>query len=279
MENNDFGYINLVISPHLDDAVISLGGLLVKEPQKTKVVTIFAGTPEKPLVRVWDWNCGFGNSTKAMRARISENKLALASLGIVEQNIINLPFLDIQYRESFFNIPKYFGKKETSDEIIRLISEELKKIIDKETVKNIKIFIPVAFLGSDHDITRDAGIEACRNTIDFDKKIKLYFYQDMPYFYSMYSKKLKKESNKSKEQVIQEIKPEGIDCENKTIELTEEEYSKKITAIKLYKSQLNMIIPDPDHTFLVRNLFILSKQQAKVYKTKTPHCEIVYKVI
>ena len=279
MENDGTDYINFIISPHLDDAVISLGGLLAKESEKTKVVTVFAGIPEKPLVRVWDLNCGFRNSTKAMEGRILENNYALTGLGITEQNIVNLPFLDIQYRKSFFNIPKYFGKKESNDKLICQISEELKKIIKKENSKNIKIFIPIAFNEGDHGISRDSGIETYKNLIDSNKKIELYFYQDMPYFYTFYLRKTKKESNKPKEQVLYEIKPEKIYCENKVIELTEEEYLKKVEAIKLYKSQFKMLIPDPDHILLIRRPGLLSKLQAEIFKTTTPHCEIVYRAL
>jgi LmbE family N-acetylglucosaminyl deacetylase len=277
--DNNMDYINLIISPHLDDAVISLGGLLTKESQKTKIITVFAGIPERPLTRVWDLNCGFRNSTKAMEGRITENKLALASLGIEEKNIINLPFLDIQYRKSFFVIPKYFGKKEITDEIIEPIIEELKKLIDKENSKIIKIFVPIAFDEGDHGIARDAGIETYKNIIDLNKKIQLYFYQDMPYFYTLYLRRTKRESGKSKEQVLMEIKPREISCENKVIELTGEEYSKKVEAIKLYKSQFDMIIPDPDHVLLIHRPELLSKLQAVIYKIKSPHCEVVYKVI
>jgi len=279
MENNNSDYINLIISPHLDDAVISLGGLLAEESERTKIVTVFAKIPERPLTRVWDLNCGFRNSTKAMNGRILENKLALASLGIGEQSIINLPFLDIQYRKPFFVIPKYLGKKEPNDELIRLISVEMKKLIDIENAKNIKIFIPIAFNEGDHGMARDAGIETYKNITDSNKKIELYFYQDMPYFYTAYLRKTKKESNKPKEQILVEIKPEKINCENKVIELTEEEYSKKVEAIKLYKSQFDMMIPDPDHVLLIRRPGLLSKLQAEIYKTTTPHCEVVYRAL
>jgi hypothetical protein len=212
-----------------------------------------------------------------MEGRISENNTALGSLGINKQNIINLPFLDIQYRKSFYNIPKYFGKKEQNYELINLISEELKKIVNNENAKIVKIFMPIAFLEGDHGIARDAGIEVYNNIKQFGKYVELYFYQDMPYFYTAYLKRVKKGPPKTREQVLAEIKPDGVNCENKVIELTEEQYFKKTDAIKLYKSQFDMIIPDPDHVFLIRNPGVLSKLQAQIYKTKTPYCEVVYK--
>lgn len=281
MEENYPDHINLIISPHLDDAVFSLGGLIAKESQKTKIVTIFAGIPQKPLIREWDINCGFKNSTKAMEERIKENNLALISLGINEQNIINLPFLDIQYRQSFFTIPKYFKHKNFANGLIvfKNISEELKKIINSEKANIIKIFIPVAFFEGDHGIVRVAGLEAYNNTRNFNKKIELYLYQDMPYFYNVYLRKCKKESKKSKEQVLKEIKPEKISCENMAIELTEKEYIKKIKAIKLYKSQFKMILKDHDLLHLIKNQFFISKIQANSYNMITPYCEIVYKAL
>ncbi len=39
--------LNIIISPHLDDAVISMGGFILKNFKNTKIITIFSGKPEK----------------------------------------------------------------------------------------------------------------------------------------------------------------------------------------------------------------------------------------
>jgi len=266
---DDLDYKNIVISPHLDDAVFSLGGLLAKESEKTKIITIFSGIPTKPLVRIWDKSCGFKNSTVAMEERIKENSFALYSLGIKEKNIINLNYLDKQYRNSFLTKPKY-----PIQEIIQSISKELKKIIEIEKDKKLKIFIPMSSIHQDHKIVRDIIIQLYK---DERKKIDLYLYQDMPYFYSEYlSKRFYKIFN-SKEKILKEIKIKDLICKQELVELTNEEFSKKQIASKLYKSQFNTKFSSI-HS-LTRKQYFISKKQVDIFKIKKPHCEVIYKIL
>ena len=72
----------LVISPHLDDAVVSCGALLLAHPGAT-VATLFAASPERytdPL-NEHDTDCGFRPGDDTMAARREEDVRALASLG------------------------------------------------------------------------------------------------------------------------------------------------------------------------------------------------------
>lgn len=81
-------YDLLVLSPHLDDAVLSIGGSLhqwAREGQRVLVATQFAGdAPPKvspfalELHRLW----GFGSSSEVMSARRREDLEALSFLGV-----------------------------------------------------------------------------------------------------------------------------------------------------------------------------------------------------
>ena len=71
----------LVISPHLDDAVLGCGHLLAACPGTT-VATVFAGRPDAypdPPER-WDGVCGFGPGDEVHAARRAEDAAALAVL-------------------------------------------------------------------------------------------------------------------------------------------------------------------------------------------------------
>lgn len=83
----------LVVSPHLDDAVFSVGQLLAGNPA-TVVVTVFAGIPEPDTVDGYDRACGFANSEQAMRHRRKEDETALAMLGA---EAVHLDLFGIQY--------------------------------------------------------------------------------------------------------------------------------------------------------------------------------------
>jgi LmbE family N-acetylglucosaminyl deacetylase len=71
----------VVVSPHLDDAVLSCGQLLAGSPGAT-VLTVFTRGPEhwgEPTA--WDRSCGFGPGDDVMAARQAEDRRALALVG------------------------------------------------------------------------------------------------------------------------------------------------------------------------------------------------------
>ena len=80
------------MSPHLDDAVLSLGGTIGEMTQivRVDVVTMFAYNPEVPgLVDPWDIATGFATSRDAAAARRDEDSAACRVLGA---NPVWLPF-------------------------------------------------------------------------------------------------------------------------------------------------------------------------------------------
>lgn len=82
----------IVISPHLDDAVFSVGQILAANPGAT-VATVFAGTPGGG-VTPYDESAGFTDSAGAVAARRREDIAALDILGAHPEHG---PFLDGQY--------------------------------------------------------------------------------------------------------------------------------------------------------------------------------------
>jgi LmbE family N-acetylglucosaminyl deacetylase len=92
-----------VISPHLDDAVLSCAGLIAGAPATT-VLTVFAGFPPPrdgatptdflPGSTFWDQASGFAAGDDVVGLRRVEDRAALAALGAVPRW---LDFLDSQY--------------------------------------------------------------------------------------------------------------------------------------------------------------------------------------
>jgi LmbE family N-acetylglucosaminyl deacetylase len=70
----------VVVSPHLDDAVLSCGQMMAGRPATT-VLTVCAGVPEDGFVSQYDADSGFASSRTAMLARRREDKAALLPLG------------------------------------------------------------------------------------------------------------------------------------------------------------------------------------------------------
>ncbi len=81
----------VVVSPHLDDAVLSLYGALA--PAAT-VVTVFAGVPPEGTLGPWDAGSGATDSSARIRERHEEDRLALARSGAAH---VHLELGDRQY--------------------------------------------------------------------------------------------------------------------------------------------------------------------------------------
>jgi LmbE family N-acetylglucosaminyl deacetylase len=75
----------VVLSPHLDDAALSLGATIARATRlgdRVTVVTVFANDPEVAgPARPWDRACGFASAPAAARARRAEDAAACALLG------------------------------------------------------------------------------------------------------------------------------------------------------------------------------------------------------
>lgn len=84
-----------ILSPHLDDAVLSCWRRLV-DPGHVGVINVFAGVPETGSTGWWDRVAGASDSAARMRERLEEDRVALRIAG--ERDATNLPFLDHQYR-------------------------------------------------------------------------------------------------------------------------------------------------------------------------------------
>lgn len=66
----------VVLSPHLDDGVLSCGQLLAGRPGSLVVTVCTAPPPEHRVCTSVDANCGFANAGQAMAARQQEDTLA-----------------------------------------------------------------------------------------------------------------------------------------------------------------------------------------------------------
>ncbi len=75
----------VVVSPHLDDAVLSLGAAIARAARSgicVEVLTVFACDPDSTAVtKGWDARSGFRTEGEAARARREEDSLACAVLG------------------------------------------------------------------------------------------------------------------------------------------------------------------------------------------------------
>ncbi len=83
-----------VVSPHLDDAVLSCGRFLASHPGCTVLTVFAAAPPSHTALTGYDARCGFSSSSQAMAVRLTEDDRALALLNATPQRMSEL---DSQY--------------------------------------------------------------------------------------------------------------------------------------------------------------------------------------
>jgi len=181
------------ISPHLDDAILSAGGLifyLVHKKVEVILITVFtkpSSLPETSHAKRYIRQCGFSDSFKFFQVRVKEDDEICNCLGIKK---IHLDFIDAAWRKKteanlnwFTNLfpeivhlyplrlCKYLGIVNKQDKkMMKRIQRKIKSVI---TSSDPIIFCPVGRGNHvDHIITK----QVC---LDIFKRV--FFWDDYPY--------------------------------------------------------------------------------------------------
>lgn len=148
----------LIVSPHLDDAVLGCGQLMVGRPDCV-VVTVFAGRPPAGTdATTYDVNCGFSTADEAWRRRRGEDSRALTLLGA---RPVHLPFVDHQYG----------GERPTASDVARAVADVA------QSLQPEGILWPAGLGHPDHLLVAAAG----RRHVDGAWPTALYVYEELPY--------------------------------------------------------------------------------------------------
>jgi len=212
----------VIFSPHLDDAVLSMGGLisyLSEHGLDISIVTVFTQSLDldSPSIRVIMDRAGFSDVNLYFKARKSEDEKAARLLGV--KNIQHLRFIDAAWRADN-GLPIYptYQLVDISDLDQALIPDVERKIGEiLEGKGNFAVFAPLA-IGRhvDHQIVKNA-VGKNKNTI---------YFADFPY--SAIASKVNGIPNSLEDQVLVEF---GLGLE------------KKKDAILKYETQLPSFIP------------------------------------
>lgn len=145
----------LIISPHLDDAVLSAGQVMAGRPDMT-VATVFSGIPQDcQQLTSYDRDCGFNTAEQAIHARRDEDR---AALDILTARPYWLDFADHQY-----------GHPANEAAIVDALASTVGDIAPKVLVG------PLGLAHPDHHTTRRAYQRLITET-----RIEAWIYEDLP---------------------------------------------------------------------------------------------------
>ena len=151
----------VVVSPHLDDAVLGCSQLLASVPGST-VVTVFAGNPPaypEPM-RPWDVNSGFAPGDDVMETRRKEDHAALT---VLDASPVHLDFVEYSYNPGDRPTPP--------EEIAPRLAETLR------TLEPTLVCAPFGLANPDHDVVH----RACMLVRDEYPDASWWCYEDFGY--------------------------------------------------------------------------------------------------
>jgi len=169
------------LSPHLDDAALSCGGLICSQALSgtpVLVVSIFAGLPAlssvSPLAA--ELHERWGNTANPVGARLQEDRKAMR---LLRADCLHLGYLDAIYRaesESFLYTAdeELFAPPCPSD--ARLVAQIVSDLGSLLVAEGNTLFAPLA-VGNhvDHHLVRDAALALA------SPSLPVVFYEDYPY--------------------------------------------------------------------------------------------------
>jgi len=257
---------NVILSPHFDDAVLSLGGLIAKAPDRAVVVTVFAGVPLAGVIGRWDRLSGFPTADAAARARRQENEAALALIGVPQNGIRNLDYLDDQYRSQCTR-----GQAPTSD-LCSSIAEDIRHLVSA-CHGRVNLFAPASTWHPDHQIVTDAVVELYRKG-EFPGASFL-LYQDQPYAYLELRRKSLAPLKFARFSLLADLpeKTRDLTAEREFIDLDQSEVYAKINSFKKYRSQFPFL-----KGLISKMLLDFCYYQARAAQRAARYVEVVYRL-
>jgi LmbE family N-acetylglucosaminyl deacetylase len=152
----------VIVSPHLDDAVLSCGAFMSVHAG-VNVVTVFAGNPRAypDPMRLWDVQSGFAPGDDVMEVRRGEDR---AALGVLDAQPVHLDFVEHTYNP---------GDKPVAPEVLAGGVRETLRGLDPTLV-----LAPFGLANPDHDVVHRACMHVRE---ELAGGISWWLYQDIPY--------------------------------------------------------------------------------------------------
>jgi LmbE family N-acetylglucosaminyl deacetylase len=205
----------LVVSPHLDDAVLSAGQFLAGTPGAV-VVTMLAGFPHPPVTTPWDTSSGFATSREAVETRRAEDEAALA---LLKATAVHLDFLDGQYAPA--------DSSALTDALLEQVQFHQPEFV----------LGPLGVHHHDHERVRDAVLAA-------NLDVPLWLYEDLPY------RVIRPEDAAA---ALETIRRRGHTLQLGSPDTGS--VATKTAALRCYRSQMQLSFFDDIHTVLVPERF------------------------
>jgi LmbE family N-acetylglucosaminyl deacetylase len=211
----------VVLSPHLDDAVLSAWSVLRRDVAAI-VVNLCAGDPPPGAVPPWDLLTRATDAAERMRERRAEDRAALGEVG---RESVDLPFLDNHYRSG------------------PLDPEAVLAALRDAVPEARELWAPAAIGGHpDHLAARDAALELGRGGPP------LRLYADLPYAarrgWPEWVTGRRPRHGLDLDAWLRAYLPAGATYPGDAVRLSRSEARRKLRALRAYRSQWSVFAHD-----------------------------------
>lgn len=248
-------YEAIFFSPHLDDAILSCGGLiinLVRDKKKVLIVTVFNesdGTKTNKNITRHVKACGFDDIWKLAKKREKEDKKMAK---ILKVKVLWLDEIEANYRENYKSYKEIIEKKaiERELDLVGRVNSKINNILKKLLSKNGEVYFPMG-LGNhiDHLIVNRSGLEAT-------KKYQVYFWEDYPYLLF-----LKNKIEENKYSLVKRIDvKENLNFKKKLIENYDSQLKELFKYKEMYLSSFENYYQSIDNSELTKRVFYISDE-------------------
>jgi LmbE family N-acetylglucosaminyl deacetylase len=265
---------SIILSPHFDDAVLSLGGLLAGKTGQVIVATLFAGTPASPVRSPWDRYCGFRDSSHAMHVRVQENEKSLSTCGIAKADIRNYAHLEHQYRSAAAT------QANADSSLEQMMRDDICALLDECSGTRVRVFAPGLEVHPDHALVKRAMLDV--RSVAVGSNVDFFLYQDLPYAFAVLAGGRRKLAH-----LEAEMSQGTQSLRRQVVLLSTQDLDTKLDAVKHHASQIKALtvdtrlrtaLPELSGQDLSDILKEYSAMQARFVGLPGRYCEIVYRI-
>ena len=240
---------SVVLSPHLDDAVLSVWHVL-DAPADVRIVTVFAGVPEPGFVTALDRARGGTESAQVVRRRRADDRAALALAG---RDPTHAAVLDADYRA--FRIPTLraaiereptrFVQLAAAERELQVGADELLEAVGRWLDRDL-VYAPLGIGG--HPDHRDVGRLGLR-LAEAGHEVRLY--ADIPYLVRHgLPSWLSGEENRPADELVEaafRALPASVEAfDRHVVELVPGQVEEKLAAFERYETEFELVNADFD---------------------------------
>jgi LmbE family N-acetylglucosaminyl deacetylase len=238
----------VVISPHLDDAVLSAWSVL-SSSEPIRVVTVYAGIPAPGFVTDLDRAHGAHESAAWLRRRRAED---IAALALADCEPVHLDLLEVQFpayglpvvRERVARDPSAFLSIVVQESLLRTDPDEIVRLVHDDVPSDAVVYGPGGI--GRHPDHRDVG-EAVVRLLGRVREVRLY--ADSPYylFRGLPSWLNVVPNSEADEWCVAALPPLVRDCSSlirRVVRLDDEALESKWAALECYRTELPSIVDD-----------------------------------